>query len=159
MIDLFKEIYGGSAFLCRFSHCSKISEGFASKKEREKHEILHTKRFKCAESTCEFYIRGFPSKGALQKHNRTYHTKSSDNIPEFLQPRTQHPSTGAPNITEPESLQDELAKESFLITPDYINSTVNWRFNFVDCDRRRVLELWETLIKLKPYKNRLNPIY
>jgi hypothetical protein len=71
----FIETYGASAFVCRYSSCSRSSNGFGSLRKREQHEALHAKRLKCTESSCEFYISGFTTKWALQRHNRKYHPK------------------------------------------------------------------------------------
>ena len=84
LLDLFKETYGGSAFVCRYLKCPRASNGFSSSREREAHETVHVKRLKCADTMCEFYIAGFATKTALQRHNRTYHIRPDDKeVPTF----------------------------------------------------------------------------
>lgn len=84
LLDRFVEIYGQSAFVCRYRGCPRALDGFISTEQRQRHEILHLKRLKCADMTCEFYIPGFSTKSELQRHNRKYHTKPDDaGIPSF----------------------------------------------------------------------------
>ena len=73
-------------FSCRYRKCQRYVYGFASRKEREKHETLHLKTFKCIDYMCEFYSSGFRTKKALQKHNSKYHAKQEEaEIPVFGQ--------------------------------------------------------------------------
>jgi hypothetical protein len=37
-LQKFREIYGNSAFTCRYPHCERALDGFTSHQDREKHE-------------------------------------------------------------------------------------------------------------------------
>ena len=74
----FKIRHSESAFLCRWSGCIWASAGFQSIAEREKHEMMHTRRFRCSDPNCDFAQNGFSSRHALQKHTLKYHTRTED---------------------------------------------------------------------------------
>jgi hypothetical protein len=76
LIAKFLDVYGDTAFMCRYRQCPRFTDGFETAKRRQQHEILHSKRLKCADVNCEFYISGFSTKSALQAHNRKYHAKT-----------------------------------------------------------------------------------
>jgi hypothetical protein len=69
----FREIYGGSAFVCRYLHCVFSTDGFESPSQRAKHESQHQRRFRCAYSFCFSFSTGFVARNLLNKHNEKYH--------------------------------------------------------------------------------------
>ena len=72
-INAFREIYGISAFVCRYPHCDSSTDGFDSSSRRAKHEAQHQRRFCCAVTSCLYFTAGFPTKNRLNKHNEKYH--------------------------------------------------------------------------------------
>ena len=77
-VHKFKIRHNKSAFLCRWSGCIWASAGFQTIAEREKHETMHTQRFRCSDPSCEFAENGFSSRHALKKHTLKYHTQAED---------------------------------------------------------------------------------
>lgn len=77
-VHKFKIRHSKSAFLCRWSGCIWASAGFQTIAEREKHETMHTQRFRCSDPSCEFAENGFSSRHALKKHTLKYHTRAED---------------------------------------------------------------------------------
>lgn len=69
----FQEIYGESAFVCRYLHCVFSTDGFESPSQRAKHESQHQRRFRCAHSSCFSFSTGFITRNLLNKHNERYH--------------------------------------------------------------------------------------
>ena len=74
----FKEVYGPSAWVCRFSHCSRKTAGFANEFARNEHERLHKPRLYCNDPSCFWANVGFKSTQSLQKHLRRDHKVISD---------------------------------------------------------------------------------
>ncbi len=72
-IDSFKELYGQSAFVCRYIHCSRASDGFSTARQRDSHEAHHERRYRCAIVTCVYFEMGFVTKSDLKRHNNKYH--------------------------------------------------------------------------------------
>ena len=73
-LQVFRDTYGTSAYVCRFLHCIFSSDGFESSSRRAKHESQHQRRFRCAHSSCVHFARGFVSRSLLNKHNEWYHS-------------------------------------------------------------------------------------
>jgi len=60
-------------FKCRQESCSFFTQGFASVRERQKHEELHDRSFRCTETTCPSAEIGFATNAELQSHLRSQH--------------------------------------------------------------------------------------
>jgi hypothetical protein len=69
----FREIYGCSAFVCRYLHCALSTVGFDSLVQRDRHESQHRRRFRCSHSSCPSFIIGFASRPLLNRHNGKWH--------------------------------------------------------------------------------------
>lgn len=80
-IQTFREIYGASAFHCRYHNCPQTVRSFASRREREEHERCHAQRLKCLDSKCAFYAAGFKTVSSLKSHNAKYHARHDGDIP------------------------------------------------------------------------------
>ncbi|KAH6719009.1 hypothetical protein BKA61DRAFT_629792 [Leptodontidium sp. MPI-SDFR-AT-0119] len=80
----FRKVYGPSAFVCRYVHCSRATDGFVTARQRDSHEEHHERKFRCAIVTCAFFAAGFATRGALKKHNDKYHS-SPHNVTYGLQ--------------------------------------------------------------------------
>jgi hypothetical protein len=76
----FKEKFGPSAFMCRYTHCSRAAEGFDSMKKRDDHEAAHQRKYRCCHTSCVSYSTGFAMKNALSRHNEKYHPAVVPNI-------------------------------------------------------------------------------
>jgi len=74
----FREIFGPSAYICRYLHCARATDGFDSMKQREIHEATHQRKFRCAHPSCAYFSSGFATRGALNKHNERYHEVIKD---------------------------------------------------------------------------------
>jgi hypothetical protein len=72
-LQLFREMYGASAFVCRYLHCALSTDGFDSSVQRERHESQHRRRFRCSHSSCTYFMIGFASKPLLNRHNDKWH--------------------------------------------------------------------------------------
>ena len=77
-LDAFREIYGVSAFQCRYYNCPQTVKNFAFKREREEHEKRHARLLRCADLNCAFYAPGFKSLSSLKNHNAKYHAQADD---------------------------------------------------------------------------------
>lgn len=80
-IQTFKEIYGASAFHCRYHNCPQTLRSFACRREREEHERCHAQRLKCLDSKCALYAAGFKTVSSLKSHNAKYHARHDGDIP------------------------------------------------------------------------------
>lgn len=117
--DEFRHSNQKSSYCCRWTGCVWTSQGFATPKDREEHEIIHQKRFVCIDLSCDFAHIGFRTAGAQRTHVRRYHSTETDTaIPDFPllhsrrskmaqklnqtslseQPGSENPSTSAPMI-------------------------------------------------------------
>ena len=72
-LQAFRDIYGMSAFVCRYQYCGFSTNGFESSSRRSKHEATHQRRFRCSVSSCFDFSAGFTTKSKLNKHNEKYH--------------------------------------------------------------------------------------
>ncbi|PQE30167.1 hypothetical protein CJF32_00003620 [Rutstroemia sp. NJR-2017a WRK4] len=72
-LQVFRDTYGVSAFVCRYLHCAFSSDGFDSSSKRAKHESQHQRQFRCAHSSCFSFAPGFVTRNQLNKHNERYH--------------------------------------------------------------------------------------
>jgi hypothetical protein len=72
-LRFFSETYGKSAFVCRYLHCVRATQGFDSSQQRNNHEATHERKFRCAETSCASFSLGFATKIALKRHNEKYH--------------------------------------------------------------------------------------
>lgn len=99
-VHKFKIRHSKSAFLCRWSGCIWASTGFQSIAGREKHEVMHTQRFRCSDFNCEFAENGFSSRHALKKHTLKYHTRAEDLVlPAFPIPKRRSEKTSEDSHT------------------------------------------------------------
>jgi len=60
-------------FKCRQESCAFFTQGFASARDRQKHEALHDRSFRCTEPTCPSAEIGFATNAELQSHLRSQH--------------------------------------------------------------------------------------
>jgi hypothetical protein len=74
----FRDTYGASAFVCRYLHCSKSTDGFDSLRQRDAHEASHQRKYRCAHLSCAYFHTGFATRNALNKHNDKYHDTVSE---------------------------------------------------------------------------------
>ncbi|KAH6714004.1 hypothetical protein BKA61DRAFT_428897, partial [Leptodontidium sp. MPI-SDFR-AT-0119] len=72
-LDNFVGIYGPAAYVCRYIHCSKATDGFDTFKQRDAHEAAHQRKFRCADSSCASFATGFTTRNALNRHNEKWH--------------------------------------------------------------------------------------
>ncbi len=72
-LRFFRETFGSSAFICRYTHCSRATEGFDSAKRRDDHEAAHQRKYRCGHISCLSYLTGFSTRSALNQHNDRYH--------------------------------------------------------------------------------------
>jgi len=79
-LKVFAEIYGHSAFNCRYQHCSRATEGFQTSKQRDSHEATHRRKLRCQYPSCVDFSTGFTTPSALKRHNKKYHTTIDDEI-------------------------------------------------------------------------------
>ena len=93
-LEIFREIYGVSAFQCRYYNCPQAVRSFASRREREEHERRHARRLRCADPNCTFYAAGFKSRSSVKNHNAKYHAQADDgDVPDrvtFTSDRRRH---------------------------------------------------------------------
>jgi hypothetical protein len=103
----FRDTYGTSAFVCRYLHCSKATDGFDSLQQRDTHEAKHQRKFRCAHPFCAYFHSGFTTRSALKKHNQKYHGAVEDRgtlaqaiivLKQRNAPRTR-PSVNVQNLT------------------------------------------------------------
>jgi len=73
----FQESYASTAFRCRFPHCERLSQGFATEQLRLEHENVHIQRVYCQTPSCPYYRIGFGKRTALNAHTRKHHGQSS----------------------------------------------------------------------------------
>jgi len=124
----FVDLYGVSAFVCRYSHCAKATDGFSSARQRDLHEANHQRKFRCAYRSCVNFASGFATRGALNKHNDKYHRSVeqqleqpslSDHIRHGRSPKALSPanpttlSDQVSPMSRQNSLYDEPVVESF----------------------------------------------
>jgi hypothetical protein len=109
----FRDTYGTSAFVCRYLHCSKATDGFDSLQQRDTHEAKHQRKFRCAHPFCAYFHSGFTTRSALKKHNQKYHGAVEDRgtlaqaiivLKQRNAPRTR-PSVNVQNLTVEKSDQ------------------------------------------------------
>ncbi|KAF8859961.1 PLU-1-domain-containing protein [Acephala macrosclerotiorum] len=79
-LQSFLGTFGLSAFVCRYIHCSRATQGFDSFKQRANHEATHARNFRCAHLSCVSFSTGFATKAALNRHNQKYHTAVDSHI-------------------------------------------------------------------------------
>ncbi|KAH6703303.1 hypothetical protein BKA61DRAFT_636254 [Leptodontidium sp. MPI-SDFR-AT-0119] len=72
-LDNFANIYGPAAYVCRYIHCSKATDGFDSKAKRDAHEAAHQRKFRCDDASCASFATGFTTRNALSRHNEKWH--------------------------------------------------------------------------------------
>lgn len=92
-IQILRETYGASVFLCRYLNCVRNVDGFETSSQRDKHESHHQRRYQCAHLSCAYYTRGFVTRALLNKHNKKYHSpnmnEESPSLAEILATRTE----------------------------------------------------------------------
>lgn len=72
-LQRFANTYGPAAYVCRYIHCNKATDGFDTLKKRGAHEAAHQRKFRCADSSCVSFAAGFTSRNALNRHNEKWH--------------------------------------------------------------------------------------
>jgi hypothetical protein len=131
----FREIYGGSAFVCRYLHCVFSTDGFESTSQRAKHESQHQRRFRCAYSSCFSFSTGFVTRNLLNKHNERYH----------------------PAIVEGPSLAASLAlppREKQRAAP----SPASRGINFMSSSGQMHQDLWDSTLESESFKSPPPPV-
>jgi hypothetical protein len=73
LLQSFCDTFGPSAYICRYLHCSRSTDGFHSLKLRDTHEATHQRPYRCADPSCHSFHSGFATTRALKKHNNKYH--------------------------------------------------------------------------------------
>lgn len=79
-LERFRDLYGVSAFVCRYHSCRRSSDGFNSIQERNKHEKIHEVKFRCEDPRCFLSPSGFATVQALSRHNEQWHPTSADSV-------------------------------------------------------------------------------
>ncbi|PQE25152.1 hypothetical protein CJF31_00006017 [Rutstroemia sp. NJR-2017a BVV2] len=94
-LQVFRDTYGVSAFVCRYLHCAFSSDGFDSFAKRAKHESQHQRQFRCAHPSCVSFASGFVTRNQLNKHNEKYHPAITEgpSLVESLAPLLPEPMT------------------------------------------------------------------
>jgi hypothetical protein len=94
-LQVFRDTYGLSAFVCRYLHCAFSSDGFDSFAKRAKHESQHQRKFRCGHSSCVYFTSGFATRNLLNKHNEKYHPAITEgpSLVESLAPLLTEPMT------------------------------------------------------------------
>jgi hypothetical protein len=72
-LQKFRDVFGASAFVCRYVHCSFSTDGFQTPQLRSKHESQHHRKHRCTHPTCASFATGFSTKPQLNRHNEKYH--------------------------------------------------------------------------------------
>ncbi|KAG4419689.1 hypothetical protein IFR04_007189 [Cadophora malorum] len=80
-LQSFAITYGPAAYVCRYIHCNKATDGFDTLKKREAHEAAHQRKFRCADSSCVSFAAGFTSRNALNRHNEKWHRVATQFTP------------------------------------------------------------------------------
>jgi len=86
-LNMFKQTYLDSAFICRYRECPRYSNGFETSEDRNSHEQNHTKPLRCADPNCRLFAEGFAKKAGLLRHNRKYHPSPEEEAPPPFEPR------------------------------------------------------------------------
>ncbi|KAH6692826.1 hypothetical protein BKA61DRAFT_714437, partial [Leptodontidium sp. MPI-SDFR-AT-0119] len=82
----FTQVFGPAAYVCRYIHCSKSTDGFDTLKKRDAHEVAHQRKFRCADPSCASFALGFTTRNALRRHNEKWHCVVTE-FTKLLQPR------------------------------------------------------------------------
>jgi hypothetical protein len=129
-IDDFRDIYGPSAYVCRYMHCIFSKDGFDSSSKRATHEMQHQRRFRCVYSSCIYFASGFTTRNALARHNTTYHLAMAEgpSLAEIIAPPHHAPereaivvSPFAPPFIPPASSTTTIHVPKKLSLSDYRN--------------------------------------
>ncbi|KAF7954690.1 hypothetical protein EAE96_005809 [Botrytis aclada] len=103
-IQVLRETYGFSVFLCRHANCVRNVDGFETFSQRDKHESHHQRRYQCAHSSCTYFTIGFVARASLNQHNKKYHSLTtnevSPSLAEILAPKTD-PLSAFPTNDQP----------------------------------------------------------
>jgi len=76
-LQRFADIYGPAAYVCRYIHCSKATDGFESASQRDNHESQHQRQFRCEDDSCASFPAGFLSRSLLVTHMSRCHSSPS----------------------------------------------------------------------------------
>jgi hypothetical protein len=79
-LQKFRDIYGTTAYTCRYRYCIRANAGFDSLQERDKHEAQHRREYCCDIPTCMDFEKGFATRALLTKHNRKWHSQIEDGM-------------------------------------------------------------------------------
>ncbi|KAF7952570.1 uncharacterized protein EAE97_002067 [Botrytis byssoidea] len=110
-IQVLRETYGASVFICRYVNCVRNVDGFETSSQRDKHESHHQHRYRCAHSSCAYFTSCFVTRVLLNKHNKKYHSlttnEESPSLAEILAPKTEPLLVNAyPFKIEPDTFPD-----------------------------------------------------
>lgn len=116
-LDEFRRSNQKSSFCCRWTGCVWTSQGFATPKDREEHEIIHQKRFVCIDVSCDFAHIGFRTAGAQRRHVRKYHSTETDiTIPDFPLLHSRRPKM-ARKLAQPSLSEQSGSEDSSTSSP------------------------------------------
>ncbi|TGO32628.1 hypothetical protein BHYA_0301g00120 [Botrytis hyacinthi] len=92
-IEVLRETYGASVFICRYVNCVRNVDGFETSSQRDKHESHHQRRYQCAHLSCAYFTIGFVTRALLNKHNKKYHSLATNeelpSLAKILAPKTE----------------------------------------------------------------------
>lgn len=77
-LDAFKSQFRSSAFTCRLRSGPNATAGFESERERNEHELAHSRRYSCNVPDCKY--PSFSSPTALKSHLAKYHTPTRNSV-------------------------------------------------------------------------------
>jgi hypothetical protein len=82
---VFRQLYGFSAYVCRFQGCKHASNGFPSEKDLVTHESQHRVKLVCYEPRCAYNDVGFSSAERLKAHLRNHHgIRTTRQLPKLI---------------------------------------------------------------------------
>jgi hypothetical protein len=156
-LQLFRETYGASAFVCRYLHCSLSTDGFDTWQQRERHESQHQRKFRCAHPTCAYFTTGFANRLQLNRHNRRYHASNANETSLFEAIRALNISLQVSleekqeKVAPPVLVQEEEQKNqpaAPLLRPEQIRSLpCYFGQNSNQYCELRLMELWDLVEK------------
>jgi hypothetical protein len=74
--------YGDKRYKCPTLHCQRFVEGFADRRDRQKHVEREQRPFRCGEESCSGDF-GFTSAIDLEKHQKRFHPSQMDDAETF----------------------------------------------------------------------------
>lgn len=89
----FRHAYAAGASFCRFPDCPRVDVAFATRPDRDKHELAHFPRLQCTEAHWDWRGKGFRTKRLLDSHVQKYHP-GADNLTIPASSTRPHPVMG-----------------------------------------------------------------